>query len=539
MALSNYRDKRFLIIDSLKPSRDLLKQFAFNLDPEVVEACGYANDIVLRCAQTHYDVLLLGYNLGESQKNGQQLLEELRENGLVNRQSVVILITAENSQAMVLAALEHKPDDYLTKPYRIKDLRDRLERCYRKKHHMKSIYQALDSSDANTAIELCNQAIDSNSPYKAECYGIKSRQLFELQEYEQAATIYRQFKHQRNCQWATIGLGKIALKQQDFSGAINLFTNLVEQHPLYLSSYDWLATCYEAIEQYIKAQEVLETAIKISPLSVKRIERFAKLCFDNGEFDKATQAFEQNYQLSYNSIHHKPDNAFNFSESLNLYADELTSSELKQRKLRVINALNETNKTFKSPDTRVQMQLHSARIMMKTHEEYDAQRILNNSESYIDKVSEQLTSETLIKASRLLNELDRKEIANTLINLVVEREPDNADLMAEVDMLLDESLKREEFVVAQKALNQAAQYYRQQNYGQALLGLFAAQQLYPNHIGIKLNFVQVLLAYYQESKDSSKLNEANDLLASLVGLPSNHPAYQRYQTLNQQYKSLI
>ena len=37
------------------------------------------------------------------------------------------MITGEISQAMVLAALEHKPDDYLTKPYSQKDLATRLK----------------------------------------------------------------------------------------------------------------------------------------------------------------------------------------------------------------------------------------------------------------------------------------------------------------------------------------------------------------------------------------------------------------------------
>lgn len=392
MALTDYKDKRFLIIDSLKPSRDVLKQFAFTLEPELVETSGYAKDILLRCSENHYDVLLLGYDLGENQKNGQQLLEELRTNGLVNRQSVVILITAENSQAMVLAALEHKPDDYLTKPFRIKDLFERLDRCYKKKRDMKPIYKALDEQNVEQAITLCDEAIKNRSPYRLECYGIKSRQLFDSENYEQARQIYQRFETEKHCQWATIGLGKIALKEQNIPEAISYFAGLIERHPLYLSSYDWLATSYETINKNLKAQDVLERALEISPLSVKRLERYAKLCFENGAYDKATEAYDKNYQLSYNSIHHKPENAFNFSESLNHLSPELSDYQLKLKKNRVVNALNETSKAFKSIGVRIQSQLHSVRLMRKTNEEFDAKRMLKATESLIGKVSDELGS---------------------------------------------------------------------------------------------------------------------------------------------------
>ncbi|MFD2167444.1 response regulator [Thalassotalea euphylliae] len=538
MSTTDYRDKRFLIVDSLKPSRDVLKKFAFNLEPEVVEASGYANDIVLRCSENHYDVLLLGYDLGESQKNGQQLLEELRTNGLINRQSIVILITAENSQSMVLAALEHKPDDYLTKPYRIKDLLDRLDRCYKKKRRMEPIYKALDNKSPSAAIQLCDEAIKNNTPYVHECYGIKSRQLFEQDKLREAADIYYRFETERNCQWATIGLGKIALKKEKYPEAISYFANLIDRHPLYLSSYDWLATTYENIEQYIKAQEVLEEAIKLSPLSVKRLERYAKLCLDNGDFAKATKAFDQNYQLSCNSIHHKPENAFNFSHALNQLASDLSDYQLKLKKNRVVNALSETNKTFNQLGVKLQSHLHTVRLMLKTHDEYDARRLLGSTETLIEKVSDELDSKALVGLSKLLVELDRKGTANELIAQLVEKDPDNVQAIIELDSICDDSLRKEDQAVAQNAISLAIKHFRAQDYGKSLSGLKAAMQLYPNHIGIKLNTIQVLLALYKESGKQQRLGEASKLLSSLVGLPTSHTGYHRYKLLEKQYNSL-
>jgi len=58
-----------------------------------------AQDVAAICQQANYDIILLGYDLGENQKNGQQILEELRTNDYIDRNCIVILITAEVSQA--------------------------------------------------------------------------------------------------------------------------------------------------------------------------------------------------------------------------------------------------------------------------------------------------------------------------------------------------------------------------------------------------------------------------------------------------------
>jgi DNA-binding response OmpR family regulator len=124
---------RFLIVDNVKPSQDILKQFIMRFPNKQVDSTHYAQDVIAICRQKTYDVILLGYDLGDNQKNGQQILEELRVNKYINQQCIVILITAEVSQSMVLAALEHKPDHYICKPYSLNNLNKRLTDSLRKK----------------------------------------------------------------------------------------------------------------------------------------------------------------------------------------------------------------------------------------------------------------------------------------------------------------------------------------------------------------------------------------------------------------------
>ena len=186
LASNNYQNRSFLIVDHIKQSRETLKTFAINQGVSRVDVCQRLSEVIHQCENFNYDVILLGYDLGEGRENGQQILEELRQRQLLTRQCIVIMITGEITQAMVLAALEHKPNDYLAKPYTLKNLHDRIARNFKKVTAMKSIYTAIDQNDLQTVVSLCDDAIDANSPYRNECIGIKARQLLALGEVEQA-----------------------------------------------------------------------------------------------------------------------------------------------------------------------------------------------------------------------------------------------------------------------------------------------------------------------------------------------------------------
>ena len=145
----------------------------------------------------------------------------------------------------------------------------------------------------------------------------KVRQLFDLKEIEKAKKIYLLYENEQHCQWANIGLGKIALLEEKYQRAEEVFKKLIESSPLYLSSYDWLSITYQEQYRFIFAEETLESALLLSPRSINRLKNFAKLCMHNEHFDKAVTAYESTYKLAKHSIHHSPNNAINYSHALN------------------------------------------------------------------------------------------------------------------------------------------------------------------------------------------------------------------------------
>lgn len=530
MAKYNYQNMRFLIVDNIKPSQEILKQFVMRLTTKQVDSTHYAQDVASICQQRSYDVIFLGYDLGDNQKNGQQILEELRVNGYINRHCIVILITAEISQAMVLAALEHKPDHYLCKPYTLSELEKRLNSCLHKKMAMAPIYQALDDENPELVINRCKQALSLNTQYKTECLGIVARQYFELHRFDEAKKIYLAHQHTVNCQWATIGLGKVALHENKLSQAEKLFKLLIKDYPLYLSSYDWLAITYEEQFHYILAEEILEQALLLSPRSLTRLKKYAHLCIHNEHFDKATIAYEKNYNLAQNSIHHCADNTIKYVQALIEHAPSLPLVDAKKVNNKAFSFLKQMARDFNDSDIKVQSHFLGACLLEITKERQLANDEIKRGEKILAIEHGNIESDKLNDISLTLKKLKRNDLASKI--LMTSELPDITQVTENIGIQRF-SLKDR----AQADIEHGLALYTQKKYHEARLKLQDAATMFPKHIGIKLNLTQVLLvAYEQDNRTIEGLNKAKALLHELTQQDLNNNELERLKKMQKKYQ---
>lgn len=539
MSNIDYNNKRLLIVDNIKQSRDNLKIFAYSLGVQKVDTSFHAPDVYNLCESNEYDFILLGYDLGDNRKNGQQILEELRAKNSLSRNCAIIMITAEVSQAMVLAALEHKPDEYLTKPYTHKDLTARLHRCFEKKQVMKHIYSAMDENDHQRVIELCKNEIHNNSPYKNECLGIKSRQHFELEEYDKAKKIYKGYLGTPNCQWAAIGLGKIAIIEEDYFSAERLFQAIVDDNPFYLSAYDWLAKTHELNNHLDKAEETLEHALLVSPRSVHRLRKYAELCLNNNNLDKATTALSKTNDLAYHSIHKKPDNAINFAEALIEHADSLTHFEVKRLNNKAFNVLGNMVRDFKANELKVIAQFLTARLHNKAKDTPLAKNALRDAERLLERYKEQISIDGTFSIAKSLIALQRRGKAETLLTNLAEAHPDNMEILSQVVELSDRPISEKDKLAAQNALEIGVSLYKANHYSLAIDKLNQALYHFPNHIGVKLNLLQVLLVSFEsDSSQIDNFKQARVLIKHFSELSKESESYKRFLKLRNKFESL-
>ena len=127
-----YSNMRFLVVDDFSDFRSSVKGMLGQMAAQHIDIAANGEEALSLCRKTRYDVILHDYNLGEG-KNGQQVLEELHHEKLISPHCIFVMVTAESSQAMVMAALEFEPDAYLTKPFNRASLQQRLDKLVERK----------------------------------------------------------------------------------------------------------------------------------------------------------------------------------------------------------------------------------------------------------------------------------------------------------------------------------------------------------------------------------------------------------------------
>jgi tetratricopeptide (TPR) repeat protein len=397
----------------------------------------------------------------------------------------------------------------------------------------------MDENNHHQVIQLCQSLIVENSPYKHECLGIKSRQHFELQQFDKAKKIYSAYLGTPNCQWAAIGLGKIAIIDNDYQTAERYFQTVVTDTPFYLSAYDWLSKTYELSNDIDKAEETLEQALLVSPRSVTRLKQYAKLCINNNNLAKATSALSKTNDLAYHSIHRKPENAIEFAEALIEHSANLTHFEIKKLNNKAFGVLANMTKDFKANELKIIAQFLTARLHNKAKDTSLAKSTLNEAERLLERFKHQITVDGTFRIAKSLIALQRRGKAEVLLTNLAEANPYNMEILSEVVSLSDRPISEKDKLAAQNALEIGVSLYKAKHYILAIDKLNQALYHFPNHIGVKLNLLQVLLVSYEiNTERHGDFKQARALMKHFNELSPKSESYKRFLKLRTKYESL-
>jgi CheY-like chemotaxis protein len=125
----------------------MMKGILHSLAYRSIDFAHHGEVALQRCQEPRYHIVFIDYNQ-ETGKNDRQQLEDLRQVGLQDAESICMLVNGKNTVSMVIRELE--PDDYLLKPFSQSVLRTRLQRIQQKKQCLYAVYLAM----------FCNQVAE-------------------------------------------------------------------------------------------------------------------------------------------------------------------------------------------------------------------------------------------------------------------------------------------------------------------------------------------------------------------------------------------
>ncbi|MCL2830873.1 MAG: response regulator [Betaproteobacteria bacterium] len=306
--------KRVLIVDRHQNARDSLRLMLSSLSVTSVIGAASSTDALRQVKGHRFDIILSDYLLDD--RDGQQLLEELRRQRMIPLSTVFMILTSERSYHNVISVAELTPDDYLIKPFTTDQLQGRMLKALYKKLVFSRIFQFLEEGSYLAAASACDALIAETPSYRLEALRIKGETLNALGEYKDAETLYRQILAEHSLPWAEMGeaIAQHGLGQTEEARATA--RRLVEISPQYMAAYDFLAQVEEELGNPQEAQAALQEAARISPNNSLRQRSVGEIAMRNGDFERAEKAYVKVLERSRGSSLQQVDDYANLARVL-------------------------------------------------------------------------------------------------------------------------------------------------------------------------------------------------------------------------------
>jgi CheY-like chemotaxis protein/Flp pilus assembly protein TadD len=538
MYFREYNQTRFLIIDSNIKMRLLLERYLKSFGSWYIDLAVDGNEAIHKCQKGIFDVIICDYALG--QKNGQQVLEELRYKKLLKNTALFVMMSSDTTQEMVLGAIDYQPDAYISKPITREALKQRLNTLLLDSEALYDIKYAMDCGKVDEAIYLCEQRFRKGSKYSTWCSKTQAMIHLEKGEYKEARKIYQRTLESRPLIWARLGLARIESVEAHYTEAESMLKEIIESHPLCLAAYDLLCDVYLKLSKKKAAQNILFDAVSLSPLAVQRLIKLGELCVQNQDFDLATEAFRNAIEHGEQSVYQNPGNYLHFARSLNETSHILEQEQKVQRNDEALKNIDHARQKFYE-DWNEHYEFQSSMIEAKVHKtcerDEEANNALSEAQQFYLMLASELPPEQTLEYAQTLYALDKEDDADIVLTQLAALNPDDATLLQKIADMRDEPVSAQQRVRAAELNKQGIELVDQGCLPEAILVFKEALTHSPKLPALNLNLVQVLLKDLpKEENPSENIALCTEYLDKISHIKENHNQYKRYLFLKEKLK---
>lgn len=533
------KPKRILLVNEQRSFQVMMKAMLINLGINRITYVNSAEEARRRCQKETFDIYLLDYELGGGE-NGRQLLESLRDQHLIPPQSVVIMVSADSSRAMVLSALEAEPDEYLMKPFSQEQFSFRLKRALARRQALESVFTALAKDDLPALLAICAERADAVPRFANFCRCLQADTQLKLGQAKEARSLMRQLLAGQENSWARLTLGKACHTLGLNEEAVSHLQATLKNTPLMVEAHMWLAESQLALGNDELAQQELRRAVDISPQSVQLSRRLAEVCLLRHDYAQAKDVLLSLIDLSRNSIHRTPHYLGAYIQTLILYAlNSNDSYHIANLQKQVNSALSRIRDSLMMAEFNYPVfeQICQARVQIALGELLKGKKMLYRAnQNWLDQpatMPPSLLGETILA----LYQLGEFEYAESLQALLAEDE--DRLLTTCIQATRDDKTVLERRQRYQQLNDLGIKAYQSGELEQALGHFREALRRAPANTGAALNKIQVLLQLMQKNRKSPEFGaECKETLEVLDGIPLNPTQQDRFRKLRQEFTQL-
>ncbi|MDP5190896.1 response regulator [Rheinheimera baltica] len=533
------RDERILIIDDQSLSQSYLRYALEQLGYQNISYAGRAQSALNFCKQNNYDLIICAYNLPNG-KDGYQLFEELKATGLHKLNCGVIFISAETEPALVHSVLELQPDEFLAKPYVIRDLQQRIERVLKRKQQLRPVYELLELKQHDKALDWLNQQLTQPELHKLYPLFLKLKGDIMLQQhaYSDALVFFNAMLQIQPFSWARIGRVFCLLRQNAEDQAFAELQQMLSRTETRLYALDCLAELEFRQQHFQQAQQHILAAADIAPRNLLRQQKLLQLSRLNHDYELQYRAARDMVKFARYSMYEQPDLYLNLARASIDFALSSEDSEQQTRLSRQATmSLNTVQRQYGLQNLTEAQQVLQARLLyLQDHRDKARQLLVELSEEIeIDSL------ENALDKAKALHEVGLSDASKSLFNRISQhcRQQQPEPLFAAY--LNQEQQERAAMAHGPRELNNnAVHLYQHGNWQEAFSAFTLAWQVMPKNAGIALNLWQTLLTSPRPLCSAQQKQQLLNQCQQLIENSNLKPEQMlRYEQLKQKNLSIL
>ncbi|WP_337880874.1 response regulator [Rheinheimera sp.] len=524
------RDIRILIVDEQPILQNYLRFALETLGFLSFSHAENASNALALYQDKFFDLVICSFNLDG--KDGYQLYQELKARNLYRHSTGFIFISADTDPSLVHSVLELQPDEFMVKPFSIKDLKTRIERTMLRKQQLKPLYELLDQNKTVGAIQQIDQWLKQNSLPKYAPLLRKTRGeiLISSNRWAEAEQFYDAILDREPLPWARLGLARCLVERGEFSQAISLLQLLLKKSDYKLMALDLLSSIYLQQHLFDKAQAELKQAASLAPRNLLRQQKLLNLSRLNHDYENQYKAARDLVKFARYSVFEQPDLYLNLARSCIDYALTTSEEEQSSRLSKVANeTLSSMRKAFPDQPKEEQQLVLQARLLYLKEQIDKAKTLLLE----LQKSPQPERLEDALDKAKALHEVGLLSASRQLLSqLTLDSQQEHGVDPVFVRYLQQEQKERAALPMGPREFNNnAVAMYEQGRWQDALQAFIQAFQVMPSNAGIALNLLQALRSgkAQLDNELASRLERQCEML--LVNSRLSKDQQQRWQQL--------
>lgn len=532
MAIRN-KSAKVLIIDDQPLTQNYVRYALERLGYKNLEAVETARAATRLVKEIAFDIILCAFDIAQG-PDGFKLFERLKHSGDLKASTAFIFISADTDPSLVHSVLELQPDDFLVKPFNLKELELRLSRVLKRKASLLTVNKALDTKDPKLAILEINKALSTPklARYYSSLLKLKGELLLELSLFKEAQSFYLSTISVQPFTWAKLGLVKSLLAQDKTTEAEPILSQLLEQSGAQVITLELLSQLRFEQKSFESAQALLEKASQLAPRNIERLSKVINLSRINHDYQAQYDISKQRLKFGRQSVHDSPELYLTAARSsVDLAMTMETPEDIGKLSRQVDQLIQQMKHQHPNQNKAEELEVIQARLCYLNADKEKAKRLVNQLGEANDI---QLSIEALLDKAKACHEVGLLDQADRLFEMANQK-------CAESDPTLSayvqqESKERQEIQLGYKELNNTAvKHYERGRTEVALETFLQAHKVMPKSPGIALNLLQTLWQHYRQQGIPLQYQDTFDNCQKLVANSKlTHEQASRYELLMQQ-----